>query len=134
METELQKEYRKTQKRMRDPKELQKKIIKRIDEIVREVNETNPAGRTKNYLGAGIGQVESSASKIEKMYPEGEFVGVAEKTRGRKTRSDKGKKREPSEWIKLVKAVQMHEDIPYRDAMKVASEYKRQGYTWRDFD
>lgn len=78
--------------------------------------------------------MESTASKIEQMYPEGRFVGVTEKVKGRKTRSDKGKKREPSDWIKLVKAVQEHDGITYREAMKVASKYKAQGYSWKDFE
>ena len=58
------------------------------------------------------------------------FVGQQDvqngtEARRRKIRSDKGKKREPSDWIKLVKAVCR--------IMKVSS-VGTPWYTWEDFD
>ena len=51
----------------------------------------------------------------------------------RKKRTDKGKPRPQSEWQKLVKAVAKAEGLPYNRALKVASKYRKEGYTSADF-
>ena len=53
--------------------------------------------------------------------------------RKRKPRSDKGKKRQPNAWHKLVKAVANEYDLPFNRALKKASQLKKQGYTYEDF-
>ena len=53
--------------------------------------------------------------------------------KARKKRTDTGKKRGPSEWVKLVKAVQAAEGISYKSAMSLAAKYKKEGYVAEDF-
>lgn len=60
----------------------------------------------------------------------GNYVGGAKK---RKPRKDKGKKRQPSEWLKFVRVIQKSEGLSYRDALKQASSLKKNGYTIEDF-
>ena len=51
----------------------------------------------------------------------------------RKKRSDAGQKRGPNEWHLLVKAVAKHEGLSYSAAMSKASQYKADGYSYKDF-
>ena len=57
--------------------------------------------------------------------------GGGDAKRGRKKRSDAGKPRKDSDWIRLVAE---YEDVPYNKALKIASQYKKDGYTYRDFE
>ena len=138
------------------------KVWKRLDEIIREVNDSNMSGRGSNYIGMGYERtdkdftivdpvtglsydthsadgyspeemVESQIKeqRLRGMRGEG-IVGGAKETK-RRVRSDKGKKRPPSEWVLLVKAVAEYEGLPYNKALKVASEYRDRGYTHEDF-
>lgn len=161
-----------------DSKEREQ-VIRRINAIIKEVNETNMASKNQNYLRGGKSKLKKYRMKDTppfqimgddgqvRIYSQpdslnymkgnglsnmpigagympvggyipkggyipigGNYVGGAKK---RKPRADKGKKRQPSEWLKLVKAVQKHEEVTYRDALKLASSYKHQGYTADDF-
>ena len=126
-------------------------IGSRIDEIIREVNETNPSGRSKNYIGGvmeqdvdvngvlrhvrpaqGYSLIEQKEAAMEKARGERIVGGGAAGGKKRKKRADAGTKRVPSDWIKFVKAVQKSEGIGYKEAMKVASQMKKDGYTISD--
>ena len=52
----------------------------------------------------------------------------------RKSRSDKGVPRPLNDWQRLVKAVSKEYDLPYNKALKMASQLKQEGITYRDFE
>ena len=52
----------------------------------------------------------------------------------RKPRSDKGVPRPLNDWQRLVKAVSKEYDLPYNKALKMASQLKQEGITYRDFE
>jgi hypothetical protein len=53
--------------------------------------------------------------------------------KSKEPKAPKKAKRPPTDWNLFVKAVAKHEDLPYMQAVKIASEYKRDGYTIEDF-
>jgi len=135
------------------------KVWDRIKDIIEENNANNMDSRGVAYIGSGLkakyqpcsprGRVVASLqprdmeTRIQdphsdlvyrvEMRREG-MTGGGDAKRGRKKRSDAGKPRKDSDWIRLVKAVADYEDIPYNKALKVASQYKKDGYTYRDFE
>ena len=210
-------------------KQARERIINRINEVVNEINQTNPDGKTKRYLGSALVKKERMSCKkpqggnclgsgidsmyvarlpkqtqqtinhytppiaqgesmYDKRYPEGRFVGIEEASRRaprkqktkividpdveaqyyldseddeykddapllgaafvtpeqffgmsgsgkskKELKAPKKAKRAPSDWNLFVKAVAKHEDLPYMEAIKLASGYKRDGYTIEDF-
>lgn len=124
-------------------------IADRIDEIINEVNQTNPAGRSQNYLGGAGDQDIADGNGVirhiraaqghplieQRMMASGGSTCIPQGgslPKGRKKRSDAGVKRQPSEWIKFVKAVQAAKGVPYKEAMSIASNMKKEGYTIAD--
>ena len=51
---------------------------------------------------------------------------------GRKKRSDAGKTRKPSEWMKFVKLVRQQKGVSHQEAMTIASQMKKEGYSMND--
>ena len=119
------------------------KVWDRIKAIIEENNESNMDSRGVAYIGSGLEakyaprdmmtQIQDPHSDLVYKVEMGRGSGLVG-GRGRKKRSDAGKPRKPSDWQRLVKAVAAYEGIPYNKALKVASQYKKDGYTYHDFE
>jgi hypothetical protein len=118
-------------------------VWERIKSIIEENNENNMDSRGTAYIGMGLKAKRKRRDLVTNIQdPHSDLVYKVEMGRGsgliggrgRKRRSDAGKPRKPSDWQLLVKAVAVHEGIPYNKALKVASQYKKEGYTYLDFD
>lgn len=98
----------------------------------------DPRLNYKNWItvGGGAGsdcfiRIDEDGVKHSTIRPENlEYQGP----KNRKKRSDVGRRRKPSTWIKFVKAVQERYGVSYREAMTLASELKRDGYTIHTLD
>ena len=117
------------------------KVWDRIKDIIEENNANNMDSRGVAYIGSGLKskfKARDLPTKIQD--PHSDLVYRVELGRGsglvggRKKRSDAGKPRKHSDWQLLVKAVAAYEGIPYNKALKVASQYKKEGYTYLDFE
>lgn len=118
------------------------KVWDRIKAIIEENNASNMDSRGVAYIGSGLKERYTSRDLVTNIQdPHSDLVYKVEMGRGsglvggrgRKKRSDAGKPRKPSDWQLLVKAVAAYEGIPYNKALKVASKYKKEGYTYLDF-
>ncbi len=147
------------------PNKLKTKKVKapktwqRLDEIIKEVNETNLAGRSSNYLGGSLNRdymiqdphtgltyqttaangyplEDQVAAQLEKQ--KGAGRGLVPGPTGDGYHGGQIKKRKKrsdtgktktSEWVQLVKAVSQYEGLPYNKAMTLAKEYRNKGVT-----